>query len=236
MSLRRGPDLPYSLVAGVTPWGMRWVLAGAKIHAATFAPEMPRIFNSFIEMLDERPAYTTIVANVPIGYRDEPGAPARECDLEARKILRRRGSALPSAPTLSALREDADSRTGHLDAVSLMRLPVYREVVAAMAPYRQRTVYAGNPELSFFDLNGNTPLKWSKMREEGREERRKVIVEKIQGIPRILEGCDPSIPLKHLYDAIALMWSARRVFGHAAKRLPSEAQWDSEGLRMEWVY
>lgn len=206
------------------------------MHAATFAPEMPRVFDSFMQILDERPAYTTLVVNVPIGYRDEPGDPPRVCDLEARRLLGRRGSSIPGAPTMATLREGADWRGAHLDAVSVMRLPIYREVVAAMAPYRQRTVYAGNPELSFFDLNGNAPLRYSKNREEGREERRQVIVSKIQGIQRILEGSDPAIPLKHLYDAIALMWSARRVFGHAAKRLPGEAQWDSEGLRMEWVF
>jgi len=236
VSLRRGPDLPYSLVAGVTPWGKRWLLTSAKMHAATFAPEMPRVFDSFMQILDERPAYTTLVVNVPIGYRDEPGALPRVCDLEARKLLGRRGSSIPSAPTMATLQEGADWRGAHLDAVSVMRLPIYREVVAAMAPYRQRTVYAGNPELSFYDLNGSAPLRYSKNREEGREERRQVIVSKIQGIQRILDGSDPAIPVKHLYDAIALMWSARRVFGHAAKRLPNEAQWDSEGLRMEWVF
>jgi hypothetical protein len=33
-----------------------------------------------------------------------------------------------------------------------------------------------------------------------------------------------------------LLWTARRVFARAAKRLPAEAEWDSEGMRMEFVY
>jgi predicted RNase H-like nuclease len=39
-----------------------------------------------------------------------------------------------------------------------------------------------------------------------------------------------------LLDAFALLWTARRVYGHAAKRLAVEPVWDSEGLRMEFVY
>jgi predicted RNase H-like nuclease len=45
----------------------------------------------------------------------------------------------------------------------------------------------------------------------------------------------PFVRPKHLNDAAALMWTARRVFGRAARRLPKEAEWDSEGLRMEIV-
>jgi predicted RNase H-like nuclease len=39
----------------------------------------------------------------------------------------------------------------------------------------------------------------------------------------------------HLIDAAVLVWSARRAFTHTARRLPFEPEWDSEGLRMEYV-
>jgi len=38
------------------------------------------------------------------------------------------------------------------------------------------------------------------------------------------------VPQKHLYDAFALLWSARRVFGHAAKRIPVEPEWTMRGF------
>ena len=41
-------------------------------------------------------------------------------------------------------------------------IPRYREVAAEMSPYRQRVVYEGHPELSFYQLHKDTPLTTSK--------------------------------------------------------------------------
>ena len=232
--LHRGPDLPYLLVAGVTPWRGGWLLAGAKHHAATFMPEAPRLFSTFLDVMSERPAYATIVVNAPIGYRDEVEDPPRTCDLMARSLLGRRGSTIARAPTRASLREDSFATAG-LDAATLVRLGHYRELYAEMSPFRQRVVYEGHPELSFYQLNGDVPLRYSKLREEGREERRSLLEKRIQNVHMILD-VDIDVPEKHLYDAVALMWTARRVNGKAAKRIPSDAEWDSEGLRTEYVY
>jgi len=56
------------------------------------------------------------------------------------------------------------------------------------------------------------------------------------GIDKVINASIPRVLEKHLLDAAALLWTARRVFGRAAKRLPAEAEWDSEGVRMEIVY
>ena len=234
-TLRRGPDLPYLLVAGVTPCSGGWLLAGAKHHSATFMPEPPRVFETFLEVLGERPGYATMVVNAPIGYRDEVGDPPRTCDLEARKLLGRRGSTITSAPTRASLREGDDFTTSGLDATTLVRLRHYRELYLEMSPFRQRVLYEGHPELSFYQLNDDVPLRFSKRREEGREERRALLEKRIQNVQLILDA-QIGVPEKHLYDAVALMWTARRVNGKAAKRIPSDAEWDSEGLRTEYVY
>ena len=205
------------------------------MHAATFAPEAAQLFDTLADVLSERPAFSVIVVYAPIGYRDEPRSAPRSCDLEARALLERRGSSVRSAPSRKSLEGRLERGADHLDAVSAMLLPRYREVAAEMSPYRQRVVYEGNPELSFYQLNGDRPLRWSKRREEGREERRAVLEKKIQGVSHYLEADLPGVSPRHLYDAAALMWSARRVLGHAAKRLPANAEWDSEGLRMELV-
>jgi SpoVK/Ycf46/Vps4 family AAA+-type ATPase len=119
------------------------------------------------------------------------------------------------------------------DAVELPYL--YRELYAEMSPFRQRVVYEGHPELSFYQINGDVPLRYSKLREEGREERRSLLEKRIQNVHMILNA-DIGVPEKHFYDAVALMWTARRVNGKAAKRIPGDAEWDSEGLRTEYVY
>ena len=150
-------------------------------------------------------------------------------------MLGRRGSTIPRAPTRASLREGEVVTTAGLDATTLIRLRHYREFYAEMSPFRQRTVYGGHPELSFYQLNGDVPLRYSKLREEGREERRSLLEQRIQNVRMILDA-DIGVPEKHLFDAVALMWTARRVNGKAAKRIPSDAEWDSEGLRTEFVY
>ena len=42
--------------------------------------------------------------------------------------------------------------------MSATLLPRYKEVATEMSPFRQRVVYEGNPELSFYQLNQDNPL------------------------------------------------------------------------------
>jgi len=228
--------LPYSIVAGVTPWKSRWLVASAKIAGATFAPEEPRVYGSFAEILSESPAYSQLVVNAPIGYADKPGSGARTCDQKARALLGRRGATVQNAPSRAALQDPTHQIKDRLDAVSTALLPRYREVAAEMSPYRQRVVYEGHPELSFYQLNGDVPLRWSKNSEMGSMERRELLEKRIPDIDKILDSTSGRVPRKYLMDGSALLWTARRVFGRAAVRIPSEAEWDSEGLRIEMVY
>jgi predicted RNase H-like nuclease len=234
MANRHGPDLPYDLVAGVTPCPSGWLVASAKLHGATFAPELPHVLPTFVEVLDERPSFSVIALNVPIGYTDDSRV-GRTCDRQARALLGRRGSTVHNAPTRALLRENGEAADGHLDAISASLLPRYREVAAEMAPYRQRTVYSVHPELSFFQINNDVPLRWTKKFEVGREERRAILEKRMQGIDRVLDAELEGVELTHLLDAAALLWTARRIFARAGTRLPTEPEWDEEGLRMEFV-
>ena len=222
------------MVAGVLPWGRRWIVGPAKVHAATFAPETPLVVDTFADVLGQFPAYSVVVVAAPVGYPGSAHAAYRTCDREARRLLRWRSSSISKVPTRSALLGDPPRLEG-LDVVTLSRIVAFRQVGLEMSPYRQRTVYEGHPELSFFQINGESPLQWSKHRDEGREERRDLLTKRIPGIQRFLDEPGPA-PLTHRFDAAALMWTARRVQGRAAKRIPADAEWDSEGLRMEYVY
>ena len=104
-----------------------------------------------------------------------------------------------------------------------------------MAPYRQRTVFEVHPELSFFQINGDVPLRWSKKFEAGQDERRTLLRNRIPGVERILETELDEVPFTHLLDAAALLWTARRISARAGTRLPADPEWDDEGLRMEFV-
>jgi predicted RNase H-like nuclease len=223
-------------VAGVTPWRAGWLTASAKLLGASFVPEDPKIYDSFLSVLQEHPSFSSIVVNAPIGYIDSPDLGVRTCDHEARALLGRRGGSIHNAPTRFALQHGAGSSETNLDAVTATLLPRYQEIAAEMSPYRQRTIFEGNPELSFYQLLADTSLHTSKKIKEGLDERREILEQKIPWVSRILDAQIDHVPQKHLLDAAALLWTARRVFARAAKRLPAEAEWDSEGLRMEFVY
>ena len=234
-SSRHGPSLPYSLVAGVTPCRGGWLVAGAKLQGTIFAPEDPVRMDVFVDVVDTRPGYSIIALNAPVGGLDQATVGGRTCDREARALLGRRGSAVKSAPIAVDSPDGTDLLPDQLDAISRTLLPRYQEVAREMAPFRQRTIYEVNADLSFFQLNGDVPMRWSKYSEKGIGERRSLIESKLPGALRIIDaevsGASPS----HLLDVAAILWTARRVFARAAVRIPSEPEWDEQGLRMELV-
>jgi predicted RNase H-like nuclease len=210
-------------------------VAAAKLHGTTFAPEEPRVIESFVDVLDQRPAFATIALNAPIGYLETARPGGRTCDRKARGLLGHRGSAIASAPTGAQLEDDFDASEAGLNAIARALLPRYREVAAELAPYRQRSVFEVTSELSFYQLNDDVPLRWPKRTAAGQTERRTLLERKIPGCERIFEAKIPRVPTSHLLDVAAFMWTARRIFARAGIRLPLDPEWDESGLRMEFM-
>ncbi len=232
---RRGPNLPYSLVAGVTTCRGGWLVAAAKLQGTIFAPEDPIRVETFVDVVDMRPAYSIIALNAPVGGLNQAMVGGRTCDREARALLGRRGSAVKSAPIHIESSDGTDLLPDHTDAITRTLLPRYQEVAREMAPFRQRSIYEVNAELSFFQLNGDVPMQWSKYSEKGVEERRSVLELKLPGALRVIDSEVPGASPSHLLDAAAILWTARRVFVKAATRIPADPEWDEQGLRMELV-
>jgi predicted RNase H-like nuclease len=208
----------------------------AKLLGSTFSPELPTIYDTFLDVLSERPNFSNLVVNSPIGYHDAPDMGPRTCDIQARSLAGTRGATIRNAPSRAVINGEVEWSDAHIDAITATLLPRYREVAREMSPFRQRMVYEGNPELSFYQLNQDTSMHSSKKIEEGKEERRDVLESKIPGIDKVLDVELKGVSQSHIYDALSLLWTARRVYGHAARRIPIEPEWDSEGLRMEIVY
>jgi predicted RNase H-like nuclease len=55
----------------------------------------------------------------------------------------------------------------------------------------------------------------------------------LPGVERILEADVSGASAGHLIDTAAFLWTARRIFLHAATRIPADPEWDETGLRME---
>jgi predicted RNase H-like nuclease len=211
------------------------LVASAKVHGTTFAPEEPQILETFAEVLDYRPSFATIALGAPVGYLEEFQVGGRTCDRQTRAILGRRGASIQSPPIRAQLDEGTTPQMDGLSAVSRTLLPRYREVASEMGPYRQRVVYEVSSELSFFQLNEDVPLLWSKRSEKGRMERRELLSRKIPGIESVINAVLPRVPASHLLDVAGFIWTARRVFARIAIRVPEDPEWDEEGLRMEIV-
>lgn len=223
-------------MAGVKPCATGWLVSVAKLHGMTFAPEEPRVIDSFTDVLDQRPSFAVTAVSAPIGYLQTTERGGRACDREARKLLgRRRGATVQSAPSWPQVDEGVNGSVEGLNAVTRKLLPRYRELAAEMAPFRQRSVYEVHPELSFYQLNDDVPLLYPKNTQNGQDERKALLLRKIPGVERVFDTRLPRVPASHMLDVSALMWTARRIFARAGVRIPQDPEWDESGLRMEIV-
>ena len=216
-------------------------MASAKLQGVTVSPEEPQVVKTFLEVLDYKPAFQVVALFSPVGLLDSPMGGGRTCDRAARALLGRpRSSAVIPAPARAALGcqsygEAREANGGRLSAVAWHTLKRAEEVHAQMAPYWQRTVFEVHPELSFFQLNGDAPVRYSKHTQAGKAERRALLEGRMPGVERILNHKIRGVSGAHLLDAAACLWTARRIVARGVVHLPEDPEWDSEGLRMDFV-
>ena len=238
---RPGAPLPYRYLAGVEPCPTGWLVAAGRLQGIALFPEDPVVFDTFTQVLDQRPAYEIIALHAPVGLLDEPRKGGRTCDHEARQLLGwpRMASVVPAPvrPALSAKTwASARKRNGGMSPVTWALLDHVAEVEAEMQPYRQRSIFEVHPELALLELNGEEPVPLAKHHADGRHYRERLLRSKMQGIDRVLNAKLPGVSREHLVDVAADLWTARRVAARSIHRLPETPEWDSQGLRMEIVY
>jgi predicted RNase H-like nuclease len=232
----RGAQLPYQTLAGVVPCPGGWFVAGAKLQGITVSPEAPQVFRTLLDILDYKPAFQIISLAAPIGLLDEPVPGGRHCDRDARRLIGwPRNGAIVSPPARSVLRDLAKGVDVSLSAIGRRLASRFAEVDENIQPYWQRTVFEVHPELSFFQLNEDQPLHYSKHTQVGVDERTALLKARLPGVERILgtrvRGAKPA----HHVDGAVCLWTARRIAARAVSRLPEDPEWDSAGLRMEIV-
>jgi predicted RNase H-like nuclease len=188
---------------------------------------------TIIDVLDSRPQYETIALHCPIGLPGQRARGGRACDRAARRLLgRRRGAAIVAPPSRSAAEDHFG--TG-LSVVVRAQLGRMREVQREVASYHQRSVFEVHPELGFFQLNEDEPLRYGKRTSLGIEERIKLLQHRMPGLERVLDNCPDGVKLPTLLDACVDLWTARRIAARAVTRLPEVPEWNDDGLRMELV-
>jgi len=231
--LKRGAPMPYRLLAGVEPSGPGWLVVTGKLQGVSLFPEPPQVMGTIVEILDYRPSFEIVALHAPIGLPSEHHPGGRACDREARRLLGpRRGAAIVSPPARSVL---DDEKGAGMSAVVRMLLPRMREVQRDVASYHQRVVFEVHPELGFYQMNEDSPLRNGKRTRAGIEERLSLLQAKMPGLARLLDNRPEAVSLPRLLDACVDLWTARRIAARAVARLPEVPEWNEDGLRMELV-
>lgn len=189
---------------------------------------------------------TVVGIDIPIGI---PETGARDCDTEARRLLGERGSSVFPAP-LRAVLTLTDYGEANLLQKTLGRglsrqtfgiLPKIREVDtwirrnSGLGP----TLHEVHPELSFAIWNGDRPMAQSKKSPGGKVHRWKLIDAEFPGLrarlAQLLRAVNDADAFEEddLCDAIAALWSARRIARGAHLTLPARLQRDTFGLPMQ---
>ena len=233
--------LPYKAIAGVTPCPGGWLVLPARVAGVTVVAEEAFVVATLLEVLDYRPKFEFAGINVPTGLSDDHGSMYRPCDLEAREMIgwpRMVGIyPLPSRQAIRAASREAVLRLEPwMTRDDFRRLRWLREAEREIQPFHQRSLYSANPDLSFYVMNGDQPLKTSPFHDDGRLHRIELIREKLPGIDEVITRVPPpGAATTHLLQVAAMLWTARRASGRAVSRLPADPTWDTTGMRVELV-
>ena len=238
MSMRRGgPALPYQLLAGVQSCPGGWLVTSARLQGISLSGPASEVYGHFIDVLDNRPAFTVVALHLPLGLPDRHSPGGRACDRAARRLLGRpRSAAIASPPTREDLREWKEGGAPAVSAVTRSLLRRVAEAYEVIGSYHQRSVFEVHPELSFYQLNEAQPLRYPKRTSAGRAERTALLEDRIPGAAAALESTPAGAKPAQVVDGMAMLFTARRIRARSIVRIPDMAEWDAEGLRMELIY
>lgn len=218
-----------------------------------------KVFKEFADLVDHYREALLVLVDIPIGLPC-PGPDPRDCDAEARKRLGSpRGSSVFRVPIREvaymvsdgASRDKADRRSRDLDskgigaqAFNIMgKIAEVDRALSSRANSTFPTIREAHPEVCFWGLNGDSPMRMNKKRQGGITERQSVL----QRLEPRTEAIYQSTVNKYLrrevarddiIDALVAAVTAKLSYqdGYDLKTLPERPPKDSEGLPMEMVY
>jgi predicted RNase H-like nuclease len=232
------------LLVGVDGCTAGWVCVGASDDGA---PQVA-VFSDAAGVAEGCADASVIAVDVPIGLVDEG---RRTCDCQARATLGSpRASSVFSAPIRPILhcdsQADASRRHREIDGrgfgaqafAILSKIRQWDELLVSAPEIRLR-VFEVHPEVCFWALNGNVALQSSKRRVDGRSERARLLrggfgdgfVEEVLG--HVKSGV---VAPDDLLDALAALWTAKRIATGNAQSLPSIPPRDRMGIQMGMWY
>ena len=237
MSFEFDCDAPFARLLGVDGCRAGWLVVGARLDPSgefgqlSWSLELEAA--SFIDA-------DLVAIDMPMGLAaDGP----RSCDQQARALLGPRRSSVFPSPVRAALgavdyREACDlsfAASGRkLSKQAYNLLPKIRQLDQLLLanPGRSDRVHEVHPELAFSQWNGGEPMAHGKKTAAGAAQRQALVEAEFPGLAlKIRTGVAKSqLADDDILDAIACLWSARRLFRQGALVLGGER--DSCGLPM----
>lgn len=230
-----------TFVCGVDGFKRGWVVAleqpgGGEVRLAQYP--------TVAALIDELGAPAVLAIDIPIGL---PVRGSRQCDVEARRLLGpKRGTSVFPAPRRAMLYAtsytaacEAGRRTGDgaISKQAWALMPKLREVDELLQgrPELRDRVKEVHPEVCFFHLAGGHPVTEAKRTFLGLKRRLDLLEPHFASVATgALEdaarlGCGEDDAL----DALAALWTARRIASREAVRIPVAEERDATELVME---
>jgi predicted RNase H-like nuclease len=177
----------------------------------------------------------TLAIDIPVGLLDS----SRACDKAARRLLGQpRGTSVFAAPcraSLSAKNHATASATNlritgrGLSQQAWGIAQKVKQVDDAITPDSQKWVFEVYPEVCFWALAGERPLKHRKKTKAGVNERLDLLRSVFPDIEHHLQNRPPTVAKDDLLDSAVAAWTALRIHLEAAQRV-CEPQRDANGL------
>jgi predicted RNase H-like nuclease len=238
MAGQRASALPYRILAGVEPCAGGWLVAPGNLQGINLAPQPAHVLATLADVLDYRPSFSVVALHAPVGLTDAPGE-RRLCDTTAKDLLGARAGAALRAPSRLLLDAhdfaEAKQIDPSLDIVRWRSLPKAVEAIREVQSWRQRAVWEVNPELAFRQMNDGQALRYPRRSIHGMQERRALLEAKLAGTERVLRERPKGAREGKVLDALADLWTARRIVARAITRLSDPPAWDADGVRMDIV-
>ncbi len=188
---------------------------------------------------------SVVGVDVPIGLLEQG---ARDCDVEARRLLGVRRSSVFPAPIRSILTATSRAEASRIrhgveqKRVSIQAWAIVPKIVEVDRFLRADTARSDivrevHPEVSFFFLNGEQPMTLAKKKAAGRAERESVLWPWCgKAVAHALAEREKlRCKADDIVDAFVALWTAERIGCGAAISIPVKPPLDAYGLRMEMM-
>ncbi len=200
-------------------------------------------FASVRDVLDAPEAPEIVGIDVPIGLPERVRDKGRSADNAARALLgAKRTSVFPVPPRAAVYAADYETAKAlsrknseppfapSLQCWNIFRYIKEVDTLLRAEPALRTRVHEVHPEVAFFRLNGDRPLRAGKREAAGLVERRRLLAS--AGLPPALVASAPprGVATDDHLDAMAALVVARDIAGVRAVALPPDYEHDAEGL------